>query len=229
MALGKAHARFTLPLSSLPSVAIETVPMNTDRSRPRGVGGRGVGGCLGGMSAAFFLKSSFLQATSAVMLWPVHGQKDPQASEHLCPAKLQTRSVICCACQSICPFIPTDSGVPRSAVLASLSARSFPLTPACPGQQIYESFCSRRLCMAVCHLGQPIPDSTFCSRFIEFVRMMACVICAPLWQASSHCIARVTASTSMVRMEVVTLWAPLSSCTVLPPCLTVNPQSDGPM
>ena len=36
----------------------------------------------------------------------------------------------------------------------------------------------------------------------------------------------VTASTSMVRLEVVTLWAPLSSYTVLPPFLTVNPPSD---
>ena len=45
----------------------------------------------GGMSAASFLHSSFLQAISAVMLWPVHVQKVPQASEHLCPAKLQTR------------------------------------------------------------------------------------------------------------------------------------------
>ena len=79
--------------------------------------------------------------------------------------------------------------------------------------------------MAVCQSGQPIPDSTFCRRFIESVRMMACVICASRLEAS-HCIARVTASTSMVRLEVVTLWAPLSSCTVLPPCLTVNPQPD---
>ena len=45
----------------------------------------------GGMSAASFLNSSFFQATSAVKLWPVHVQKFPQASEHLCPAKLQTR------------------------------------------------------------------------------------------------------------------------------------------
>ena len=37
------------------------------------------------MSAASFLHSSFLQAISAVMLWPVHFQKVPQASEHLCP------------------------------------------------------------------------------------------------------------------------------------------------
>ena len=68
----------------------------------------------GGMSAASFLHSSFLHAINAVMLWPVHVQKVPQASEHLCPAKLKTRCDICCACQSICPFIPTDSGVPRT-------------------------------------------------------------------------------------------------------------------
>ena len=66
------------------------------------------------MSAASFLHSSFLQAINAVMLWPVHVQKVPQASEHLFPVKLQTRCDICCACQSICPFIPTDSGMPRS-------------------------------------------------------------------------------------------------------------------
>ena len=46
-----------------------------------------------------------------------------------------------------------------SAVLASLSARSFPLTPACPGRWIRRSLCSRRLCMAVCLSGQPIQAS----------------------------------------------------------------------
>ena len=60
----------------------------------------------GGMSAASFLHSSFLQVISAAMLWPVHVQKVPQASEHLCPEKLQTRCDICCACQSIFPSIP---------------------------------------------------------------------------------------------------------------------------
>ena len=78
-----------------------------------------------------------------------------------------------------------------SAMLASLSARSFPLTPACPGQKIHRSLCSQRLCMAVCQSGQPIPDSTFCRRFTESVRMMACVICVSSWEAShyiaSHC------------------------------------------
>ena len=68
----------------------------------------------GGMSATSFLHSSFLQAINAVMLWPVHVQNVPQASEHLCPAKLQTRCDICSACQSFCPFIPIDSGVPRT-------------------------------------------------------------------------------------------------------------------
>ena len=67
-----------------------------------------------GMSIASFLHSSFLQAINAVMLWPVHVWKVSQASEHLCLAKLQTRCAIYCACQSICPFIPTDSGMPRA-------------------------------------------------------------------------------------------------------------------
>ena len=76
--------------------------------------------------------------------------------------------------------------------------------------------------------GSPFQTPPFCRRFIESVRMMACVICASRWEAN-HCIACVTASTSMVRLEVVTLWAPLSLCTVLPPCLAVNPQPDRPL
>ena len=78
--------------------------------------------------------------------------------------------------------------------------------------------------LAVCQSRQPIQDSTFCSRFIESARMLACVICASCWEVS-HCIACVTTSTSMVGLEVVTLWAPLSSCTVHPPCLTVTPST----
>ena len=41
------------------------------------------------MTAASSLHFSFLQAVNAVMLWPVHVQKVPQASERLCPAKLK--------------------------------------------------------------------------------------------------------------------------------------------
>ena len=66
------------------------------------------------MATAFFLRFFFIQAISAVMLWPVYAQKVPQGSERLCPAMLQTRCDICCACQSICLFISTDSGMPRA-------------------------------------------------------------------------------------------------------------------
>ena len=55
------------------------------------------------------------------------------------------------------------------AALASFSAGSFPLTPACPGQKIHRSLWSLRLCIAVCQLGQLMPDSTFCRWFIESV------------------------------------------------------------
>ena len=61
------------------------------------------------------------------------------------------------------------------------------------------SLCSRRLCMGVCKSGQPIPYFTFSSRFNEFVRMMACVVCASHWEAG-HFIVRVTASASMIRL-----------------------------
>ena len=61
------------------------------------------------MSVASFLLYPFLHSMNDVMLLPVHVQKVPQASEHLCPAKRQTRCDICCVCKSICPFIPTDS------------------------------------------------------------------------------------------------------------------------
>ena len=135
---------------------------------------RSVSAWEGGMSAASFLHSSFLQAINAVMLWLVHIEKVPQASEHLYPAKLQTRCDICCACQSICPFIPTDSGVPWT------------IDP--------QNLCSQRLRMAACQSGQPVPDSTFCMSFIESLRMMACVICASRWEAS-----QTTASCKLAR------------------------------
>ena len=52
-----------------------------------------------GVSAASFLHSSFLRVINAVMLWPVHVQKVPLASQHICPAKLQTLCDFCTACQ----------------------------------------------------------------------------------------------------------------------------------
>ena len=91
------------------------------------------------MSDTSFLNSSFFQAINAVMLWPVHVQNFPKASEHLRSAMLQT---ICCACQSICPFIPTDSGMPR-AVDPRKSLQPKTVHGCVPARQL-------------------IPDSTFC-------------------------------------------------------------------
>ena len=112
VALGKAHTRTVPSFSSLSKVALETVPvfsagiywLNTDRSRPWRVECRPL----------LFFHSCFLQTINAVMLWPVHIEKVHQVSEHLCPDKLQTKCDIFCACQSTCPFIPTDSGLPRT-------------------------------------------------------------------------------------------------------------------
>ena len=157
-----------------------------------------------GGSASSFLHYSFFQAISVVMLWPVHVQKVPQASKHLCPTMLQTRCDISCACQSVCPFIPTDSVMPRA------------VDPQTPLPKTEHG------CVPV---GAVHPDSTSCRRFIESVRIKTCVIYESLWE-TSHCAACVTTSTSMVRLEIVTLWAPLSSCTGLPPSLNVNPQPD---
>ena len=46
--------------------------------------------------------------------------------------------------------------------------------------------------------------------------MIAGVIFVSLWEAS-HCAERVTASTSVVRLEVVILEVPRLSCVTLPP------------
>ena len=80
-------------------VALEKVPMLVSLNQD----------CEGEMLPASFLHSSFLQAVNAVKLWPVNVQRVPQATEHFCPAKLQTRCDVSCSWRSVC--------------------RSFPLTP----------------------------------------------------------------------------------------------------
>ena len=57
------------------------------------------------------------------------------------------------------------------ALPASLSARSFPLTPACPGQYTHRLFLRWMSNMPVW-----ASHSIFCSRLIESVRMIACVV-----------------------------------------------------
>ena len=111
-----------------------------------------------------------------------------------------------------------------SAVLASLSDRSFPLTPERPGQYIYRKSLQPKTAWLCASGGSPFQTPPFAAGSLS-VRIMACVIFESRYEAN-HCITCVTASTSMVRLEVVTLWAPLSSCTAIPPCLTVNPQPD---
>ena len=56
----------------------------------------------------------FFQTSSIRMLWPVHVQKVPQVSEHLCPAMLQTSCDVCCAYQYMCPCIISDSCIARA-------------------------------------------------------------------------------------------------------------------
>ena len=99
------------------------------------------------------------------------------------------------------------------ALSASLSAWSFPFTPACPGQYTYRSFRGWMLT-----LDPFVWAFTFCSELTESVWMMACVV----WFTSSGC---VTASTSSQARG----WGH-ESCTdswmVVAPCLTVKPHPD---
>ena len=78
-----------------------------------------------GMLAASFLPSSFLRVTTAVMLQPAHVQKVPQALKHLCPAKVQTRCDVFCACQSYARSFPSDCNMARTAdILKSLQPKT---------------------------------------------------------------------------------------------------------
>ena len=159
-------------LSSLPKVALEKISILVwlNRIVPEG------------MCWPLFLHSSFLQVINAVMLWSVRVQKFPRASKHLCLAKLQTSSDVCCACQSVCLLIPSAS----SMVLGSRSTVVF----------------AAKDCMAIC-----MSVSTVCSRCLESVRMTEWVICASLWETShsSACVClylHVTASTSIERSVI---------------------------
>ena len=108
VALGKAHTRSTPSLCSLHKVAFETVPifvwMNTDCSRPWRVECRPIP-----FSTPLFFRRSMLWYFGLSMFTKF----------------LKPRSI---------PALPSCRPDVIFAVLASLSARSFPLTPACPGQ-----------------------------------------------------------------------------------------------
>ena len=99
-------------------------------------------------------------------------------------------SLFGCLCLPVCvsfecPFIPTDSGM----------ARTIDQQKSMQPKTVHGC-----VSVGIAHSQTP---------HLECVRMMACVICASRWEAS-HCIACVTASTSMVRLEVVIRWAGLT-------------------
>ena len=108
IALGKDHTHSTPSLSCLPKVALETVPLftwlNIDCSQPWRVECRPL---------PFFTPLSFKQS----MLW--------------CSGLSVLRKFLKPLSTSALPSCGPDV---ISAVLASLSARSFPLPPVCPGQ-----------------------------------------------------------------------------------------------
>ena len=62
-----------------------------------------------------------------------------------------------------------------AALPASLYARPFPFTPACPQQNIHRSLRMLTSNVGICQSGLPIPLMPFCSKLNESVRMMAYV------------------------------------------------------
>ena len=124
MALGKAYTGSAPSLSTLLKIALETVPivvcLNKDRSRPRSMKCR-----LLPLSTPLSFKRSVVCCSGLYMFRKF----------------LKHRST------SALPSCRPDIS---PAALVSLSARSFQLTPACPGQKIHRSLYSRRHCMAMC-------------------------------------------------------------------------------
>ena len=107
-------------------------------------------------SSAFSFSSSLLQAIIGVMSLALCPQVVSQASHHFRSSEKH-------------PLV-------RAALPANLSARSFPFTPACPGQYTRRSFRRWMSTIDTFHSRLPIPIFTFCSKLIESVRMMACVV-----------------------------------------------------
>ena len=94
------------------------------------------------------------------------------------------------------------------AVPASLSARSLPFTPACPGQYIQVTLFSLIRWSGSHHLELLIPAFTFCSKLMESVAITAHV----LWLTSlvaSQWRACVTTLTCIIKLAVLCLYAML--------------------
>ena len=133
-------------------------------------------------------------------------QVESQASQHFRSSEKQATCEGCFASQSICSVVFLHSSKSR--------------------QSIHRSFRRQMSTIDTFHPGRSIPFFTFCSKLIKSVRMMACVVrLSPLeaiqWRAW------VTASSSIVKLEVETVHVALSSLMVVPPSLTVSPTLTG--
>ena len=105
------------------------------------------------------------------------------------------------------------------ALPASLSAQSFPFTPACPGQYTHWSF--EGGCWPSTHssLGFPFHFS-LCSKLTESVKMMASVVWLSPLEAIQWRMWR-TASACIVKLKVETEWF---SWMVVVPCSSTQPR-----
>ena len=150
MALGKALTCSALSLSSPTNVALETVPMFVWLHTDRSRLRKWE--CR---PPPFSIPLSFRRA----MLW----------SSGLSAFRKFLKPLNTSALPSCRPDV-------IFAVFASLAARSFPLSHA-QSRRSTEFFAVED-CLVMCQSGHTFPDSTFCRRFPESVKMMACVICA---------------------------------------------------
>ena len=126
-----------------------------------------------------------------------------QASHHFRSSEKHATCEGCFARQSVCSVVSLHSGMSR----------------AVHPQEFFGRWMST---INTFRSGLPIPLFTFCSKLIKSVRMMACVV----WLSPLETIQRrawVTASTSIVKLEVETVSAALHSWMVVAPCLTVKP------
>ena len=176
-ALGKAHMRSTRVSDVSP-----TLPWNSSTVRPIDDGP--LSSFQRRSSSVSSSIASLLQAIDGVCLW-------------LC-ARWQ-----CLKFLSISDLTRSKPLV-RVALPSRLSARSFSFSPACPGQYTHRRFRRWTSTIDTLHSGLPIPLFTFCSKLIQSVRMMACVV----WLSPRETIQRkewVTASTSIVKLEIETV------------------------
>ena len=107
-------------------------------------------------SSASSFHASLLQTINGVMPLPLCPQVVSQASEHFRSSEKQATCDCCFTRQSICSVISLHSGMSRA-----LHQQEFSKVDV-----DYRHIPS----------GLPIPLLTFCSKLIESVRMMACVV-----------------------------------------------------